>query len=131
MMTFRKNIYRLMVAVVCVAPHLHPAPWKRRLPNRGEGNLTITTDIKGDVTKHTRAIGEDEHFSPPREVRGVYRERQGDLDILTELAKDNLIGVNISITSLSEKTRMLVEPRTATIKKRIETVKLLSETAFL
>ncbi|WP_298221285.1 PA0069 family radical SAM protein [Flavobacterium sp.] len=50
-----------------------------------------------------------------------------DLDILKELAKDNLIGVNISITSLSEKTRMLVEPRTATIKKRIETVKLLSE----
>ncbi|WP_309642440.1 PA0069 family radical SAM protein [Flavobacterium sp.] len=50
-----------------------------------------------------------------------------DLDILSELAKDNLIGVNISITSLSEKTRMLLEPRTATIKKRLETVKLLSE----
>lgn len=50
-----------------------------------------------------------------------------DLDILSELAKDNLIGVNVSITSLSEKTRMLLEPRTATIKKRLETVELLSE----
>lgn len=50
-----------------------------------------------------------------------------DLDILSELAKDNLIGVNISITSLSEKTRMLLEPRTATIKKRLETVRLLSD----
>ena len=50
-----------------------------------------------------------------------------DLDILKELAKDNLIGVNVSITSLSEDTRRILEPRTATIKKRLETVKTLSE----
>ncbi len=50
-----------------------------------------------------------------------------DLDLLKELAANNLASVSISITSLSEKTRQLVEPRTATIKKRIETVKLLSE----
>lgn len=50
-----------------------------------------------------------------------------DLDILKALAKDNLIAVNISITSLSEDTRRILEPRTATIKKRLETVKILSE----
>lgn len=50
-----------------------------------------------------------------------------DLDILKELAKDNLVGVNISITSLFEETRRILEPRTATIKKRLETVKILSE----
>ncbi len=50
-----------------------------------------------------------------------------DLDILKQLAKDNLIGVNMSITSLSEDTRRILEPRTATIKKRLETVKILSE----
>lgn len=50
-----------------------------------------------------------------------------DLDILKELAKDNLISTNISITSLSETTRRVLEPRTATIKKRLETVKTLSE----
>ncbi|MEM6517231.1 MAG: PA0069 family radical SAM protein [Bacteroidota bacterium] len=50
-----------------------------------------------------------------------------DLDILRELAKNNLIFVNISITSLSEETRRLLEPRTASIKKRIETVRILSE----
>lgn len=49
-----------------------------------------------------------------------------DLDILKELAKDNLIGVNISITSLSEETRRVLEPRTATIKKRLETVETLA-----
>ncbi len=50
-----------------------------------------------------------------------------DLDVLKELAKDNLIGVNVSITSLSEDTRRILEPRTATIKKRLETVRILSE----
>lgn len=50
-----------------------------------------------------------------------------DLDVLKELSKDNLISVNVSITSLSEDTRRILEPRTATIKKRLETVKILSD----
>ena len=50
-----------------------------------------------------------------------------DLDILKELAKDNLVRVNISVTSLSENTRRILEPRTATIKKRLETIRVLSE----
>ena len=50
-----------------------------------------------------------------------------DLDILTELTKHNLIGVNISVTSLSEETRRILEPRTATIKKRLDTIRILSE----
>lgn len=50
-----------------------------------------------------------------------------DLGILKELSKDNLIGVNISITTLSEETRRVLEPRTATIKRRLETVKILSQ----
>lgn len=50
-----------------------------------------------------------------------------DLELLKALAKDNLVSVNMSITSLSEDTRRILEPRTATIKKRLETVKVLSE----
>ena len=50
-----------------------------------------------------------------------------DLDLLKELAKDNLISVNVSITSLSEDTRRILEPRTATIKRRLQVVKELSE----
>lgn len=52
---------------------------------------------------------------------------QRDLDILEELAKDNLVRVNLSITSLDEKTRRLLEPRTASIKKRLETIEKLNE----
>ncbi len=50
-----------------------------------------------------------------------------DLDLLKALAKDGLIGVNMSITSLSETTRRILEPRTTTIKKRLDTVKVLSK----
>ncbi len=50
-----------------------------------------------------------------------------DLDILEALAKENLVVVSISVTSLSEKTRAILEPRTATIKKRLATITALSE----
>ena len=50
-----------------------------------------------------------------------------DLGLVRELARDNLVGVNISVTSLSEQTRRLLEPRTATISKRLLTIRRLSE----
>ncbi|SHI54180.1 PA0069 family radical SAM protein [Pseudozobellia thermophila] len=50
-----------------------------------------------------------------------------DLDILKELAKHRLVGVNVSVTTLSEETRRILEPRTATISKRLETIRILSE----
>lgn len=50
-----------------------------------------------------------------------------DIDILKDMAKLNLVKVNISITSLSEDTRRLLEPRTAAIKQRLKTVEQLSE----
>ncbi len=50
-----------------------------------------------------------------------------DLDIIKELAKNKLIGVNISITSLSEDTRRILEPRTATVNRRLETIRILSQ----
>lgn len=54
-----------------------------------------------------------------------------DLDILKELNAYGLIGVNISITSLSEETRRIVEPRTATIKKRLKAIRVLSDAGIL
>lgn len=50
-----------------------------------------------------------------------------DIEILKALAEDNLISVNISLTSLSEDIRRILEPRTATIKRRLQTVKELSD----
>lgn len=49
-----------------------------------------------------------------------------DLDILRELAADNLVHINVSITSLQEETRRILEPRTASIPKRLKTVETLA-----
>ena len=49
-----------------------------------------------------------------------------DLDILKELNKYGLVGVHISVTSLNESTRRILEPRTVSIKKRLKTIKTLS-----
>ncbi len=50
-----------------------------------------------------------------------------DLDILKALAQHKLIKVNISITSLSEDTRRLLEPRTSSIKNRLKAVEILAK----
>lgn len=49
-----------------------------------------------------------------------------DLDILKELAQDNLVHVYISITTLDEKLRGKMEPRTASATKRLKTIEILS-----
>lgn len=50
-----------------------------------------------------------------------------DIDLLSELAKLRLVHVMISITGLDESLRMKLEPRTATYKQRLETIRILSE----
>ena len=50
-----------------------------------------------------------------------------DLDILKELASCNLVSVYLSITSLNEKTQRILEPRTASIKKRLQTLEKLND----
>lgn len=50
-----------------------------------------------------------------------------DLDLVAELAKLDLIHVNVSITSLSEDLRQKLEPRTVTAAGRLSVIKKLSE----
>ncbi|WP_109851188.1 PA0069 family radical SAM protein [Aquimarina sp. AU58] len=49
-----------------------------------------------------------------------------DLDLLSELSRHNLVAVYLSITTLREDTRRILEPRTASIKKRLETLEKLN-----
>ena len=48
-----------------------------------------------------------------------------DMDILQEMARLNLAQVAFSITSLDEKIRRVLEPRTATARKRLATMGLM------
>ncbi|MDX1477203.1 MAG: PA0069 family radical SAM protein [Saprospiraceae bacterium] len=49
-----------------------------------------------------------------------------DIDLLQELAQDDLVKVSISINSLNESLRQQLEPRTATYARRIDTISQLS-----
>ncbi len=50
-----------------------------------------------------------------------------DLDILTKLAQHNLISVMISVTTLDDKLKRIMEPRTANAAARIKTIATLSD----
>lgn len=50
-----------------------------------------------------------------------------DLDLLQQLASEQLVKVAVSITTLDESLRQVMEPRTASIKKRLETIEKLTE----
>src|SRR6202041_3231397 len=49
-----------------------------------------------------------------------------DLDILTEMAKLRLVHVMVTITSVDEDLRMILEPRTVTYKNRLKVLNQLS-----
>ncbi len=50
-----------------------------------------------------------------------------DLDILTEMAKLNLVSVAISITSLNQELTKKMEPRTSSPAKKLETIETLAK----
>lgn len=50
-----------------------------------------------------------------------------DLDLLSDLAKDNLVHVYISLTTLNEDLRRVMEPRTASAMKRLQTIEALTK----
>lgn len=50
-----------------------------------------------------------------------------DIDLLQDLAKDRLVHVMISITTLNEELRRQMEPRTASAIKRLKTIEELSK----
>lgn len=49
-----------------------------------------------------------------------------DIDLLAKMAKHRLVNVSISITSLDDKLRQLLEPRTSSALKRLDVIKKLT-----
>ncbi|MCS6789898.1 MAG: PA0069 family radical SAM protein [Bacteroidia bacterium] len=50
-----------------------------------------------------------------------------DIDLLQQMSQDNLVHVYITITTLREEVRQILEPRTAAATKRLEIIRRLSE----
>src|SRR5579864_544774 len=51
---------------------------------------------------------------------------QRDIDILAEMAKDNLVACAVSVTTLDRKLARAMEPRAATPERRLETIAALA-----
>lgn len=50
-----------------------------------------------------------------------------DIDLLVKLAELNLISVNLSIPTINEDLRRVMEPRTSSVKNKLKAVEILSE----
>ena len=50
-----------------------------------------------------------------------------DIDILSEMAADQLVRVNLSITTLDEELRSKLEPRTSSAKNKLQAIEALSK----
>jgi len=50
-----------------------------------------------------------------------------DLDILKDMAEHRLVHVAISLTTLNEEVRRVLEPRTASVQSRLKTIQTLAE----
>ena len=50
-----------------------------------------------------------------------------DQDLLVDLAAKNLVHVHLSLTTLSEPLRRIMEPRTATVARRLHVIRTLSQ----
>lgn len=50
-----------------------------------------------------------------------------DIDILSDMAKENLVHVSLSLTSLQEEVRQKLEPRTATAINKLKAITALSQ----
>jgi len=53
-----------------------------------------------------------------------------DLGLLQKLASENLVQVSISLTTLDERLRKFMEPRTATSKARLKTIEMLASSGI-
>ncbi|MDR5591450.1 PA0069 family radical SAM protein [Christiangramia sp. SM2212] len=123
---FEQKILVKRNAVELLEKKLKSRSWKA-WPIVLSGNTDCYQPIEKDL-KITRSLLQT--FLKYRHPVGMITKNaliQRDIDILKELAQDNLINVAISITSLQEETRRILEPRTATIKKRLDTVEKLAQ----
>lgn len=103
---------------------LHPA-WEA-VPISVSGNTDCYQPLerKFGVTRNILKV-----FARYRHPLGMITKNSlitRDIDILQDLAKENLVHVYISITTLNEDLRRAMEPRTASGLKRLKTVEALS-----
>jgi DNA repair photolyase len=101
-------------------PDWHPVP----ISLSGNTDCYQPQERKFEITRNLLKV-----FAQYRHPLGMITKNSlilRDIDLLSDLAKDNLVHVYISITTLNEDLRRVMEPRTASALKRLQTVETLS-----
>jgi DNA repair photolyase len=103
---------------------IHPAWHATPIMLSGNTDCYQPLERKLEITRKLLMI-----FAKYRHPVGIISKNSlvsRDIDILSDLAKDRLVQVHISITTLNEDLRRAMEPRTASGKKRLLTVEALA-----
>ena len=126
---FERNILVKKNAAELLATQLRKRSWKAKtIVLSGNTDCYQPAEKKFGITRSCLEV-----FLKYRHPVGIITKNDlilRDLDLLTELNGHGLLAVHVSITTLSEKTRRLLEPRTATIKKRLRLVEKLSSSGI-
>lgn len=125
-MDFEEKILVKEKAVELLRKKLDSPSWKpRAIALSGNTDCYQPAERKLEITRRLLQT-----FLEYRHPVGIITKNaliQRDLDVLKPLAEMRLIKVVMSITTLDEDLRRMMEPRTASIAKRLDTVEVLSK----
>ena len=116
----KKNAPALLEKFI-LNPNWHPVP----ISVSGNTDCYQPLERKFEITRNLLKV-----FAKYRHPLGMITKNGlilRDVDLLADLAKDNLVQVYISITTLNEDLRRVMEPRTASGLKRLKTVEGLAK----
>ena len=129
-MDFERKILVKSNAPQLLAKALRKKNWEP-LPIMLSGNTDCYQPIEKEL-KITRQILEVlQRFQFPVGLITKNALITRDIDILQPMAEKRLAKVAISLTTLDETTRRLLEPRTATVQKRLDTIQKLTQANIL
>ena len=94
------------------------------------GNTDCYQPIEAKLKITRQLLEVFERFQHPVGIITKSALIQRDIDIIARLAERDLAAVAISINTLDESLRRELEPRTATIARRLETIRALSDTGI-
>ncbi len=123
---FERKIIVKKNAVELLERHFSQKNWKPK-PIMLSGNTDCYQPIEREFELTRKILQTCLKYKHPVSVITKNALITRDVDVLSELAKHNLVHVMVSITGSDEKVRQLLEPRTATYKSRMAVIETLSK----
>lgn len=125
-MEFEQNILIKMNAPDLLKETLSKPKWEATTVMLS-GNTDCYQPIERKLGITRRILETFLHFKHPVGIITKNSLIERDIDILSELAKHRLVVVTISLTTLDEKLKRILEPRTASANSALRTIRKLSK----